>query len=291
MNWLLLLAAVVVGTWNGNWFPSGRADHRAHPAVEEATIVAAAQMLAAGLDRIDPERQHDVVLCFNEIRNAQVASNLVRRIGRKGLRVAAVSSYRRRDRLDQQQDVIATTLPTVDSGWHRFAVAGSETPPRGYVVATVVVPPAITTGVYAVHLKSNYGANDEKTFQLNRSKRTRAMSAVIAAEDRRGGSRSPAIVAGDFNVDKWRSEFLGEPLFAMLEESGYLNLLQLLPRGKRGTHPSRSYGNSALDYIFVRGFDSKALPCVLPNEGLSDHCALFTLVSPVESESVAAKQD
>ena len=34
MNFILLLAAVVVGTWNGNWFPSGRAEHRAHPDVE-----------------------------------------------------------------------------------------------------------------------------------------------------------------------------------------------------------------------------------------------------------------
>ena len=31
----VMLAAVVVGTWNGNWFPTGRAEHRAHPDVED----------------------------------------------------------------------------------------------------------------------------------------------------------------------------------------------------------------------------------------------------------------
>ena len=36
-----IFAAVVVGTWNGNWFPSGRAEHRAHPDVEAATSAAA----------------------------------------------------------------------------------------------------------------------------------------------------------------------------------------------------------------------------------------------------------
>ena len=41
-----MLAALVVGTWHGNWFPSGRAEHRAHPDVEAATIEAAAKMLA-----------------------------------------------------------------------------------------------------------------------------------------------------------------------------------------------------------------------------------------------------
>ena len=109
MNAISLIAAVVVGTWNGNWFPSGRAEHRAHPDVEAATISASARMLADGLRGIDPEGTNDVILCLNEIRGPSAASNLVAQIGRSGLRVMSISGYRRRDRFDQQQDVIATT--------------------------------------------------------------------------------------------------------------------------------------------------------------------------------------
>ena len=97
----VMLAAVVVGTWNGNWFPSGRAEHRAHPDVEEATSFAAAKMLARGLAEIDPSGTNDVVLCLHEMRGPRAASNLVARIGRRGLRVVSVSGYRRRDRFDQ----------------------------------------------------------------------------------------------------------------------------------------------------------------------------------------------
>lgn len=281
MNALILIAAIVVGTWNGNWFPSGRAEHRAHPAVEEATISAAAEMLASGLATVDPAGTNDVILCLNEIRGPKVASNLVQRIGRKGLRVVAISGYRRRDRFDQQQDVIATTLPTVDPGWHKFSNAGEETPPRGYVYAGVIVSPTVTAEVYAVHLKSNYGGRKPEAVRLNRIKRTRAIKELTEAEDARGGRGSYAIVAGDLNADKWKAEFSEEEIFHLLEDAGYLNLLQLLPPRSRGTHPSRTYGDSALDYVFARRFDSVARPRIIPNEKLSDHCAFLTVLSPV----------
>ena len=77
---LAIVAAVVVGTWNGNWFPSGRAEHRAHPDVEAATIEAAAKMLSEGLRAVDPAGTNDVVLVLNEIRGPRVASNRVARI-------------------------------------------------------------------------------------------------------------------------------------------------------------------------------------------------------------------
>ena len=102
MSVFLLIAAVVVGTWNGNWFPSGRAEHRAHPDVEAATISAAAKMLANGLRAVDPYGTNDVVLCLNEMRGPKAASNLVAQIGRPGLRIVIISGYRRRDRFDQQ---------------------------------------------------------------------------------------------------------------------------------------------------------------------------------------------
>lgn len=280
MNIVLMIAAVVVGTWNGNWFPSGRAEHRAHPDVEEATIAAAAKMLGAGLREVDPQGMNDVILCLNEIRGLHVASNLVSRIGREGLRVAVVTAYRRRDRFDQQQDVIATTLPVAEAHWSRWKVAGKETPPRGYAFAAVVVDPATTAHVYAVHLKSNYGATTPELRESNRTKRTRAIAQLVEQErQRRGRLNRPVVVAGDMNADKWRMEFADEKLFALLEDDGYANLLAALPAHARGTHPSRKHGSSALDYIFCRGFGLVGLPRIVGNDGLSDHLALFTLLT------------
>ena len=124
LNSILVVFSIVIGTWNGNWFPSGRAEHRAHPDVEAATITAAAKMLVGGLKAVDPMGTNDVILCLSEIRGPKAASNLVEQIGRKDLRVAIVSGYRRRDRFDQQQDVIVTTLPVAEAHWSKWKVAG-----------------------------------------------------------------------------------------------------------------------------------------------------------------------
>lgn len=276
---LTVIAAVVVGTWNGNWFPSGRAEHRAHPDVEAATVSAAAKMLATGLSAVDPEGTNDVILCLNEIRGPKVASNLVAQIGRKGLRVAIVSGYRRRDRFDQQQDVIVTTLPVAEAHWSKWRVAGKSTPPRGYAFAAVVVDPATTANVYAVHLKSNYGATTPAIRAANCEKRARAIAQIVEQEKpKRGRAKRPAVVAGDMNADRWRKEFADERIFEDFEAAGFSNTLALLPADARGTHPSRTYGDSALDYVFCRGFEPIEKPRVIPNDGLSDHQAVFVVL-------------
>lgn len=267
-----LVSAVVVGTWNGNWFPSGRAEHRAHPDVEAATAKAAAAMLARGLAEVDPAGTNDVILCLHEMRGPRAASNLVALVGREGLRVVSVSGYRRRDRFDQQQDAIATTLPVSETRWSRWKVAGRETPPRGYAFASVVIGPAVTANVYAVHLKSNYGGKSPEERALNRAKRTRAAAELVSVEC---GPR--VIVAGDMNADKWGKDFAEEKLFSIFEDAGFVNTLARLPADARGTHPSKRYGDSALDYVFVRGFDAR-MPTIVPNDGLSDHFAVFVTV-------------
>ena len=272
-----ILAAVVVGTWNGNWFPSGRAEHRANPSVEDATITAVAKMLARGLEAVDPSGTNDVVLCLNEIRGPRVASNLVARIGRRGLSVAAISGYRRRDRFDQQQDVIVTTLPVVSAGWQKFRNHGKETPPRGYAYAELVFAPSVTGIVYATHLKSNYGATKPEIVILNRTKRTHAVEQILGREKKLGNGR-PVVLAGDMNTDRWRKEFAEEKIFSLLDESGFLNLLALLPPHARGTHPSKKWGDSALDYVFASGFKPLEPPRIVPSEDLSDHSAVFTLL-------------
>ena len=41
-----------------------------------------------------------------------------------------------------------------------------------------------------------------------------------------------------------------------------------------------SFFRKALDYVFLRGLRSVRRPHIEPNDGLSDHYALFTLVTP-----------
>ena len=281
----LVVAATIVATWNGNWFPSGRAEHRAHPDVEAATIEAAAKMLAKGLDEIDPVGTNDVILCLHEMRGPRVVSNLVEKIGRKGLKMASISGYRRRDRFDQQQDAIATTLPVASASWSKWRTAGKETPPRGYAYAAIVVEPAVTANVYAVHLKSNYGDNTDEKRALSRAKRTHSIVQLLEQEKpKRGKRKAPVVIAGDMNADKWGRGFEQERIFSDLESAGFVNLLELLPSGRRGTHPSERYGDSALDYVFVRGASGSDVR-IVPNDNLSDHFALFTLLDGWEHPS------
>ena len=238
-------------------------------------------MLAAGLRAVDPKGANDVILCFNEIRGPKAASNLVAHIRRAGLRVVSVSGYRRRDRFDQQQDVIATTLPVVESRWGRWRGNGKVTPPRGYAFAAVVIDPATTANVYAVHLKSNYGATTDEIAALNRDKRTESVRQLLSGERRhRDRPTRPVIVAGDMNADKWRREFADEKMIGLFASAGFANPLADLPPESRGTHPSRRWGDSALDYVFVRGLRTSGLPRIVPNDGLSDHYALFTVLVP-----------
>jgi endonuclease/exonuclease/phosphatase family metal-dependent hydrolase len=273
-----ILAAVLVGTWNGNWFPSGRAEHRAHPDVEAATVKAVGAMLRRGIDAMDPAGTNDLVLCFNEIRGPRVAKELCEAIGRTNLSVAVVTGYRRRDRFDQQQDVIMTTLPVADASWSLWKSSKGVRPPRGYAMAKVVVEPAVTSTVYAVHLKSNYGATTDEIRAANRAKRRLPVEQLVSMSAPKRSPGGPVVIAGDFNADKWRKEFADETIFSLLEEAGFDNVVARIPEGERGTHPNRRWGDSALDYIFVRGLDVVGAPAIFPSEELSDHKPLFVVL-------------
>ena len=287
-----LLLAVVVGVWNGEWFPSGRAEHRAAPEIEQAAIRAAGKMLRSGLDRLDPEGKEGVVLCLNEVRDAETADALCREIGRTNLSVTVVTGYRRRDRFDMQQNAIATTLPVAETHWSLWRKEKGVLPPRGYAAASVVVEPAVTAQVYAVHLKANYGATTPEKRAENRAKREMASSQLVrAVTSKRGAGAALAIVAGDFNMDPWRSEFAGERTISVFTDAGFSNLMALMPAERRWTHPNRRFGNSALDHVLVRGFESVAAPVTVPSEELSDHYAFFGIIQSKANTGIGKGKD
>lgn len=269
----LALAAVTLATWNGKWFPSGRAEHRASPEVEARTVASAGRMIGDAFTRIDPSGTNDIVLCLNEMRNKETVLALAKATGRADLKLAAISAYRRRDRFDQQQDAILTTLPVAACAWSRWRVEKARTPPRGYVYADLVFPGAVTTRVYAVHLKSNYGQRNEADAELNRLKRTAAIEQIVEQEAPKYGKfRRPLILAGDMNADAWQKGSEKELMFPALDKAGFQNVLALLPPNERITLPgSGRWKGSALDYIFLRGLEAKAAPSVVPARGISDH--------------------
>lgn len=267
-----ILAAVIVGTWNGEWFPSGRAEHRAHPAVEAATIKAAGEMIRAGIARQDPAGTNDLILCFNEIRDPEAAEALCTAIGRSNLTVAVISRYRRRDRYDQQQDVIMTTLPVAFANWSWWKKTKTDQPPRGYAHADLVVNPAVTASVYAVHLKSNYGQTTAAIAAANRAKRQQAVEQLLQIEKpKRGKFRAPVIVTGDFNADLTASA--DQALFVLFEEAQFRNVW----KGRTGlTYPGHGkFPDAILDYILSRGFSVIGEPWTVSAAGLSDHNAVF----------------
>ena len=302
MTCAMLLAAVIVGTWNGEWFPSGRAEHRAPDAVEAATTRKAGELLARGLKAVDPQGTNDVILCLNEIRGPHAASNLVAQIGRAGLRVVAISGYRRRDRFDMQQDVIATTLPVAGCHWSKWKTFRKVFLPRGYVHADIIISPTVTASVYAVHLKSNYGQTTEEIAQTNRLKRTAAIEQLLAAEGVSGGSRRrraanrplmrPTIVAGDFNADKWDENFAAESIFSLFENARFDNVMEALPPARRITHPGRGkWRNATFDYVMVRGLKVREPGVVLSADGLSDHNPVFTVLEESASMKLETPTD
>lgn len=274
-----LVAAVTVGSWNGKWFPSGRAEHRAAPHIEARTVAEAGTMLREGLKKADPYGTNDVIICLNEMRGPKVVNELIAAIGRTNLTCAVITAYRRRDRFDMQQDAILTTLPVVAANWSKWKNHKAETPPRGYAHARVVFPGSVTTEVYSVHLKSNYGQTNEKTARLNRAKRSRAIEQLVDQErPRRGRKNVPVIIAGDLNADKWSEDFKKDTIFETLAEAGFITPLEFLPPEKRITYPkSGKWGGTALDYIFIRGLrmSSGARAQIISAGEISDHDAVF----------------
>ena len=280
-----LLAAATVATWNGKWFPSGRAEHRASPEVEAAAVREAGAMIRRGLDAADPQGTNDVILCLNEIRGPRAAKALCEAVGRTNLQVAVVTAYRRRDRFDMQQDAIATTLPVASASWSRWKNEKALTPPRGYAMARLLLSPSVTAAVYAVHLKSNYGQKTDAEADANRSKRSLAIMQILELErSARGAAARPTIVAGDFNADRWPKSGAPEALFGALDEAGFANPLEEVPAEARVTYPGRGkWRNQTLDYVMCRGMRTLRAPFTVSAASLSDHDALFVVLDADEA--------
>lgn len=269
---ILLLASVLVGTWNLQWFPSGRAEHRASPRVEQANVADAADVVRAGFGN-----RKGVILFFQEMRSSEVASNLVAALGRDDLKLAASSAFRERDRrLGWQQVAIATDYPVLDSSFAYWKRTKGVFAPRGYAYALLDCGDDGIVACFSVHLKSNYGAKTQEQKKLNSAKREicTAQIAEMAGKLRAPDGRkvSKVVVAGDFNADSFKTDDAEESTFKNLLAAGFKNCWEGAQLSERGTHPGNyRWPDSTIDYVFHRGFARQTMRRLSPQVPLSDH--------------------
>jgi len=274
---ILSLCAVLCGTWNLKWYPSGRAEHRASERVEAANRADAAENVKNGLvARVG--KGDGVVLFFQEMRDGDVFSNLVATIEWDGLRMASVSSFRERDnRLGWQQCGIASNLPVVDSGFSYWKRPRKVFPPRGYAYALLDGGEDGLIACYCIHLKSDYGATTDEIRRANREKREVCMEQLVAAAKKikspDGRPVKRILIGGDFNADPSAPRYGDERTAAILLEAGFKDGWAGVPGAERVTLPgSRRNPDRTLDFVYYRGFDACTLHVVDPEIPLSDHC-------------------
>lgn len=266
-----LIFAVLAGSWNLKWFPSGRAEHRSSARVESANIADAADVIRANL------KGSGRVLFLQEMRDAKACSNLVVAIGDTNLKVAVVSAFRdfRDNRLQWQQLGIVTDLPVLKTEWKYSKKADGMFVPRGYAYALLDGGEEGRIACFCVHLKSNYGAKKAAKKKENMLKREAAIRQVLAAAENCGADK--ILIAGDFNSDRFQRAFKDERIFSMLESAGFRDAWEGTDPSQRGTHPGSSrYPDSTLDYVFYMGYSRCASRFLVPVALVSDH-RMFTM--------------
>ena len=261
-----LIFAVLAGSWNLKWFPSGRAEHRSSARVESANIADAADVIRANLKGVGR------VLFLQEMRDAKACTNLVVAIGDTNLKVAVVSAFRdfRDNRLQWQQLGIVTDMPVLKTEWKYSKKADGMFVPRGYACALLDGGEEGRIACFCVHLKSNYGAKKAAKKKENMLKREAAIRQVLAAAENCGADK--ILIAGDFNSDRFQRAFKDERIFSMLESAGFRDAWEGTDPSQRGTHPGRSrYPDSTLDYVFYKGYSWCASRFLAPIAPVSDH--------------------
>lgn len=261
-----LIFAVLAGSWNLKWFPSGRAEHRASHRVESANIADGAEVIRANL------KGTGRIMFLQEMRDAQACSNLVKTIGDAKLKVAVVTAFRdfRDNRLQWQQLGIVTDLPVIKAEWKYSKKADGLFVPRGYAYALLDGGKDGRIACFCVHLKSNYGARKAAKKKENMLKREIAIRQVLEEAGKCGADK--ILIAGDFNSDRFQTAFKEERIFSMLESFGFKDGWDGAESSERGTHPGNTrYPDSTLDYVFYRGYSRCTSRFLVPSVPLSDH--------------------
>jgi len=264
--------AVLVGSWNLKWFPSGRAEHRAKPEVEARTIADAGDVVRRGVGT-----EKGVILFFQELRDGAACSNLTVSTGLTNLHTAVVSAFREYDRrLGWQQCGIVTDLPVLDARWSYWKHPKRVYPPRGYAYALVDAGKDGLVACYCVHLKSDYGVKTPADAEKNAEKR-RVCAEQLVAEAKHvkgpdGKKVCRVVIAGDFNADRFEKDGVDVRTFSTLTDAGFADGWEGAALAARGTHPGKGrWPDSTLDYVFHFGWTRVVSRALSPSVPLSDH--------------------
>lgn len=272
----LLTAAIVAGSWNAKWFPTGRAMHRGEPEAEKQTIQDAGAYLRSCIEKTRKAPDDDIIICLNEIRCESDARALCVAIGITNLNLATISRYRLKDRIDTQQDAIITTLPIVSSSFSRWKHNNKIVAPRGKTQAVLNYKGKEIT-VYSIHLKSHYGETSEQLTFINDKKRQLAVKQLSSEIKTK---KDPVIVGGDFNMDFGAGRIQDLKLLEKLQCAGLQNLIEYEGNEKIITFPgTKKRPGSTLDYIMTKNIEPVAKPKSFPiKKSISDHYAVFVLI-------------
>jgi endonuclease/exonuclease/phosphatase family metal-dependent hydrolase len=274
-----IFADVIAGTWNLKWFPSGRAKHHAPQQVEEATIKSASSTIKSVINHFASQSTNSFnsILFLQEIRDVEIATNLVSSIGITNLSLASFTLFKDWDgRAIWQQCAIATTLPIIESSWSYWKRPRKINPPRGYAYALLDGGEDGIIACFCVHLKSNYGTTTAAKKKDARTKREVCAEQLVkiakSLKTPEGKKVSKIIIAGDFNTDKWGKTFEEEKTHSILSDAMFINCFENVPLQDRWTYPSSTRRKeSTLDYIYYRGFNESHAFYISPLTSISDH--------------------
>jgi endonuclease/exonuclease/phosphatase family metal-dependent hydrolase len=264
--------AVKICTWNMRWFPSGSPVQK--PAKDEFKRTdSAARFL--NWQKVD-------VVMLQEVRSAEVVTNLIKQMERPDMKVVACTAFPTlpTDPVPSHQNAIISHFPVLESGYAAWEKADGLEPPRGYAYA-VLDCNGVLTLCFSVHFKSNFiaeGEDQEKTPIINRKTRELTARQFVAIADKLSqkefdGRKIEAVfLAGDFNTSIFDDNFKGETTIKTIIDGGYRDVYADVPQDKRETMPATKWHSSTVfDYIFYKGEKKLDDPYIAPKSWISDH--------------------
>lgn len=224
-------------TYNIQHFTDGWFDgwHR-HPADARRQ----SQGAAAIIDQINPD-----LIFIQEIENLRALQMLNEKLTHpypQGFITRFHADYRRGRK---QNIALLSRLPLIDVTELEFGyLTASNAPPRGILRAILQLDPENSLLIYGVHLKSNWGENEN-----NIARRQAALERMLqdAAELAKAypSNQWEIIVAGDMNVDPQTETFAQDTSLAVLAD--WYDLWQTISLPDRTTIPTR-YGDPEREY-------------------------------------------
>ena len=270
-------ADVVVTTWNMKWFPSGKANLRNEPPVEQATVRIAGKVLSSAVAEQTRRGRADIIVLAQEVRDAESMTNYVNAAGIEGLKVAAVSDFRDGDVPLWQQVAIMTNMPVIDSGFAVWSRNGGVSIPRGFAYALLDGGAEGPIACFSLHLKSNLNQTGTEFENQKNIYKREAAAAQILAMLKKMRSDYPnrelrVIVGGDFNTNDDDAAYVSESTIRSFYGAHFRSCFRGLKKSQKITHPAANgFPDATFDYILYRGFERIVSRKIYPGAPVSDH--------------------